>query len=167
MNYFEISLQSVSESAKFNRSQDTAALEKFNADIKKWANDTSAELRASVRSKVKRDVVLSASIVPKFGYDRKYGREVNRVGFSFLREGVYIHKGAGRGYGGTVGSKWRTLKGELKRTNPGSLGKMGTGNRRPVEWFNPVIERELTVLADIVSNYSADLQLNATKIYIE
>ena len=123
-------------------------------------------LRRNVRSMAKRDIALSESIHPNIYYDRKYSKEVNRVGFSFLREGIYIHKGAGRGQGGYRGSRWTDKYGTLKATDTKSLGKLGTGNRRSVEWFNPIIERELEALADIVSDYSTDIQIDATRIFI-
>jgi hypothetical protein len=43
----------------------------------------------------------------------------------------------------------------------------GTGNRRPIRWFDPVVDRRLSELADIVSVYSATMQIDATTIYIE
>lgn len=164
---FEISIESLSESDKFQRRQDLVRLNKFNEDVKKWANETTAKLRVSVKSLIDRDLLLSNSITPKVYYDNKYAKEANRIGFSFVREGVYTHKGAGKGQGGTKGSNWYNLKGELKSTQLGSLMKMGTGNRQPKEWFNPIIENQLPQLADLVSDFSASLALDTTTIYID
>jgi hypothetical protein len=163
---FELTLESLSETSKFERSRDTERVAQFNSDVQAWAIHTTSLLRSSVRMMVRRDIELSESIHPNIYYGNKYAKEANRVGFSFQREGIYIHKGAGRNQGGYGGSKWTDKYGNLKTTNSKSYGKMGTGNRRPIEWFNPVIEKELPKLADIVAGYSADLQIDATRIFI-
>ncbi len=165
---FELSFESRSDDEKFARSQDTEAVLKFNEDVKNWAEQTTSKLRISIRAKVVKDLVLSGSIRPKVYYDKKYAKEANRIGFSFNREGIYIEKGASRGHGGYMGgSKWYNRKGELKNTLSSSLMKMGTGNRPVMPWFNPVIEQRLPQLADLIAEYSATLELNATNIYIK
>lgn len=162
---FEISMESVSEIARYERSQDKEKVEKFNNDIKGWSIDVTRQLRTNVRMLVKQDEELSSSVEPNI---YKYKGEANRIGFSFAREGVYIHHGAGRGQGGyRGGSKWRDKRGKMKMTNPLSFFKMGTGNRKQIKWFDPVIEKNLPALADIVSEYSADMQIDATRIFID
>lgn len=164
---FEISLQSLSEADKFQRQQNKDRLDQFNQDVKDWAQRVTKMLKSNVRSMVKRDHVLSKSIRPNFYYDRQYETEISRIGFSFAREGIWIHKGAGKGQGGFLGSKWYNLRGELKSTSETSKGKMGNGNRQPIEWFDPIIEQMLPELADIVAEYSGSLQIDATSIYID
>jgi hypothetical protein len=164
---FELDITSLSETGKYLRAQDAAKQEEFNKAVQLWAKDVSNKLKANVRSLIKKDVVLSKSIKPTFNYDKKYGKEINRVGFSFRREGVYVHRGAGKGQGGFKGgSKWTDKYGKLKETNPASFYKMGKGNRKPVEWFNSVIDANIEALADIVANYSADMVVDAARIYI-
>lgn len=166
---FEISIvDGVSEVEKFHRKQDKAKVKQFNDDVIAWSIYVTSLLKSNVRMLVKRDHILSDSIQPNIYYDRKYGQEVNRVGFSFAREGIYIHKGAGKGQGGYKGgSTWYNIHGQQKQTLTSSLMKQGTGNRQPIEWFDPVIERELSHLAEIVVNYSATLQLDTTAIFID
>jgi hypothetical protein len=165
---FELTMQSVSEIDKYNRAQDSDKVLQFNDDVKAWAIDTTSKLQMNVRMMVKHDTSLAESIHPNLYFDKKYAKEVNRVGFSFRREGIYIQRGAGRGYGGNKGgSKWTDRYGNLKHTNPDSFFKMGTGNRHVIAWFNPVIERQLPFLADIVSEYAAELSIDATNIYIQ
>lgn len=164
---FELSLESSSEIDKFDRSRDRVSLRKFNKDVEGWAEESKQALRTSIKSMVKRDVYLSDSLKANLYYDTKYAREVNRVGFSFVREGVFIHKGAGRGQGGVIGSRWIDRHGSMKFRDPESAGLQGTGNRKPIRWFDPVIERRLPQLADIVSDYSATMQVNATNIFID
>jgi hypothetical protein len=164
---FELSLESISEVEKFQRSKDKESLQKFNTDVKEWADDSKRDLRVSIKSLVKRDVYLSDSLRANLYYDRKYASEVNRVGFSFVREGVYIHRGAGRGQGGVIGGRWIDRHGKQKERSADSAGLQGTGKRKPIRWFDPVIDRRLPVLADIVSDYSATMQIDAANIFIE
>jgi len=161
---FELSLESISETERFQRSQDKEALAQFNKDVEDWTEQSKQALRASIKSLVKRDVYLSDSLK---GNVYKYKREVNRVGFSFAREGIYIHKGAGRGQGGVIGGRWIDRYGSLKFRDSSSAGLQGTGNRRPILWFDPVITNRLDQLADIVADYSATMQVDATNIYID
>ncbi|MBK5720145.1 hypothetical protein JGH11_04590 [Dysgonomonas sp. Marseille-P4677] len=165
---FEISLESMSEADKFARRQDKDSVEQFNKDVSGWSINTTRRLKANVRMMVREDRKLSDSINPNVYYDNKYGvKEANRIGFSFVREGIHIHKGAGRGQGGYKGSKWYNQYGEQKTTQLSSLAKMGTGNRKPIEWFDPVIDQELPQLADLVAGYSVTLFMDASRIYID
>lgn len=164
---FELSLESSSEIDKYQRAQDKESLQKFNKEVEDWAEKAKQSLRTSIKSLVKRDVYLSDSLKANLYYDRKYGKEANRIGFSFAREGIYIHKGAGRGQGGIIGGKWIDRHGTLKQRAAESAGLQGTGNRKQIRWFDPVIEGKLPQLADMVANYSATMQINAANIYID
>ena len=164
---FELSFVSISDIDKFHRAQDKESLKTFNKDVEDWAESAKQSLRGSIKSMVKRDVRLSDSLKAKLYYNRKYAKEVNRVGFSFAREGIYIHKGAGRGQGGLTGSRWIDRHGTMKSRAAESAGLQGTGNRKPLRWFDPVIEGRLPQLADLVADYSATMQINATNIYID
>lgn len=164
---FEISLESMSESDKFTRRQDKDRVEEFNNDVKAWSIHTTRRLKLNVRAMVKADRKLSDSISPNIYYDNKYGaKEANRIGFSFVREGIHLHKGAGRGQGGSKGSKWYNRFGERKETLASSLNKMDTGNRKAIEWFDPIIDLELPQLADLVADYSATVFIDSSQIYI-
>jgi hypothetical protein len=166
---FELSLESSSETDKFHRRQDKEALKKFNNDVVQWTSDVETALKSSVRSLVKRNVSLSDSITGRVFYDSKYAREANRIGFAFDRHGVYIHRGAGKGQGGTsTTSVWINRHGERKSRAPESTGKQGTGKRQPILWFNPVVAARLPQLADLVSDYSATMQVDIVRnIFID
>ena len=164
---FELSLESSSEVDKFQRAQDKVAMKQFNKDVEDWSEKSKQALRISIKSLVKRDVSLSDSLKANLYYDRKYGSEVNRVGFSFVREGVYIHRGAGRGQGGMIGGRWIDRHGTMKSRAADSAGLQGTGKRTPIPWFDPVTEGRLPQLADIVADYSATMQINATNLFID
>lgn len=164
---FELSLDAISEIGKFQRAQDKVAMNQFNQDVEDWSEKSKQALRVSIKSMVKRDVSLSDSLKANLYYDSKYAKEVNRVGFSFVREGVYIHRGAGRGQGGVIGGRWIDRHGTMKSRAADSAGLQGTGNRTPIPWFDPVIEDRLPQLADIVADYSATMQINATNLFID
>ncbi|MDD4698046.1 MAG: hypothetical protein PHR52_10990 [Fermentimonas sp.] len=166
---FELSLESSSSSEidKYQRAQDKVELNKFNQDVEEWSEKSKQELRRSIKSLVKRDVSLSDSLKANIYYDNKYAKEANRVGFSFVREGVYIHRGAGRGQGGVIGGRWIDRHGTMKSRSADSAGLQGTGNRKPILWFDPVIEGRLPQLADIVADYSATMQINTANLFID
>lgn len=163
---FEISMQSISDVDSWVRGQDQVRVKEFNDAVVAWTIHVTRRLKTNVRAMVRNDNKLSDSINPNVYYDKRFGKEVNRIGFSFAREGIYIHKGAGKGQGGMHGSTWRDIYGVEKKTLSSSLMKQGSGNRKPVEWFDPIIEQELPKLAAIVANYSSTLQMDATRIYI-
>lgn len=154
----------MAEIDKSLRLEDTSAVKKFNDEVRDWTKNATKALKSSVKSLIKNDVLLSDSII---GVVKVKQKEVKRVSFLFEREGVYVHYGAGRGQGGSVGSTWYNLKGEKKKTDPDSFGKMGKAPRTPIEWFDPVLDWEIPQLADIIADYSATLQMNASQIYID
>ena len=82
-----------------------------------------------------------------------------RITFTFVRHGAFLEKGARRGYGGTIGSTFNNNKaGITKRTNPNSLGKMGTGASPAVPWTKPALDKQLPELADMVGEvYDRDI----------
>lgn len=144
----------------------------YNNAINAWQNSVAAQLRATIAS---RSMRIARELHPK-AYTDKYGI-INQLGFSFPRHGIYIHKGAGRSQGGTIGSNWTKLKningievstGIVKHTNPNSLNaSQDTGNRNAFEWFDPVVRNRLPELADIVTRYFDTMLIDATRIFID
>lgn len=153
------------ETEQFQRIQDSERLKKFNDDVKQWGKDVEAALRANVSTQFGTGV-LSAGIESYVAMDKHYHAEVRRVGFRFPRHGVHLHYGAGRGYGGTQGSVWLDRLNYVRRTNPESLGKMGTGAREANDWFNPVLEQHLQQLADIAADYCLDMVVNTDYLFL-
>ncbi len=164
---FELSLDSFDSDQKALRVEDKSVTREYNKEVEEWSADSRRMLRTNIAYFVENDIALSDSIRDNVYYNRRGGKEAQRVGFSFLREGVYIHKGAGRGQGGVIGGSWIDRHGKRKTRAASSAGKMGKGNRYNQEWFDTVIDRKLPQLADVVSNYSATLQVNATRIYVD
>lgn len=167
-----ITIDTVSEIERYSMAQNADRLTDFNDAINAWQHSVAAQLRATIAS---RSMRIARELHPK-AYTDKYGI-INQLGFSFPRHGIYIHKGAGRSQGGTIGSNWTKLKtingvevstGIVRHTNPNSLnGSQGTGNRQAFEWFDPVIRNRLPELSDIVLRYFDTMLIDATKIFID
>lgn len=166
-----IRLETISETERFEMAKDADRLTAFNKAVERWADQVTSQLRATVSS---RSLRIARELHPNL-YTDKYGI-VNRIGFSFPRHGIYIHKGAGRGQGGWLGSKWEKIKqingvevstGIVRHTDPASLGKQDSGNRRAFRWFDPVVKSRLSELESIVLEYFDTMILDATRIYIE
>lgn len=170
----KIKFSTLSETARYVRSQDSEAVKTFNRKCENWSIFVTAELRSQARmmfpdnpKRAKGAVPLAGSISGNVRYDKKYKVEVRSLGFSFARHGVMLHYGASSGHGGYIGSQWRDRLGNMRTTNPASFGKMGQGNRRPVHWFNPVLRKHLPTLADIAAEYCMDMSLNLAGLFLE
>jgi hypothetical protein len=166
-----IRIETISEVERYNLAKDADRLTSFNKEIERWQNSVSTQLKAAIAS---RSMRIARELKPTT-YTDNYGL-INRLGFTFPRHGVYIHKGAGRGQGGFIGSKWSYLKrlngieintSIIRHTNPESLGKQNEGNRVAYRWFDPVIRNRLSELSDICMRYFDTMLIDATKIYIE
>lgn len=166
-----IRLETISETERFEMAKDANRLTAFNKAVGRWTDQVTNQLRATVAY---RSLHIARELHPNL-YTDKYGI-VNRIGFSFPRHGIYIHKGAGRGQGGWIGSKWEKIRmingvevgtGIIRHTNPASLGLQDSGNRRAYRWFDPVIKNRIGELEHIVLEYFDTMILDATRIYIE
>lgn len=94
----------------------------------------------------------------RYGFDNL--GQINKVSFTNIsRTLIYASQGAGKGRGGIVGSRWTDIRGNQHLTNPQSLGKMGSGNRRDKPFIQTFLDGEQGVnrLADIAANAQADL----------
>ena len=169
-----ITFVSENDSAMLQRVQDVESLNRFNAGVKAWAQKVETQLKASANSSFShadREITsefprLSDSITSKLRFDKAYKLETRSVGFTIARHGVYLHQGAGTGYGGLTGGKWTDKYGTLKHTNPTSYGKQGTGKRKPEHWFNSIIQKNMDELIEIVADYSLDLAVNINSILL-
>lgn len=70
--------------------------------------------------------------------------EVIGISFDLKRYGIFIDKGAGRGYGGTSASG----------------GRMGTGLRKPRPWLWKSIDANEAMLADLVVKKASEIVLD-------
>ncbi len=147
---------------------DPQTVQQQNALVQKWAPMVRSSLRGSARwfsdGKTESFVIrdggkqterkLAASIMSKVG--KEFGL-ANYIGFSFERHGVFVHKGVGRGYQSNGnGFVTRTAKYPAR-----------VRERVAVEWFNPVLDRNIPILADELANINADAAVNATRMRIK
>jgi hypothetical protein len=118
-------------------------LDNYNAEVKLWADNLIAAMRTTAAGMGMQHRPGSPSPGPslqKFTAREYYDHgAVNRIGIRLPRTLIYPHKGAGKGYGGNKGSTWADKYGEKKTTDPDSLGKMGTGNRKAKPFFNDTL----------------------------
>jgi hypothetical protein len=126
-------------------------MEEYNAQLKAFWFKVAGELRSSVDMVIRKNRFLKQSVKPNIYYELG---EAYKLGFSFRAEGVYVHKGVGRGYVASGGGVVKTAR---------SAGF----NRRPKLWFNPVIERNMPELQRIVMEYNKGLIINTTRIFIQ
>ncbi|MFD2961392.1 MULTISPECIES: hypothetical protein [Olivibacter] len=101
----------------------------------------------------------------KVGYKSSFG-EIDQINFKFARHLVFVHKGAGAGVGGAKGTSWVTSSGQRKRTAIESLNKLGTNftKRRGKPWLNPVMDREVPKLADLLLELNIEHALKTIQI---
>lgn len=101
-------------------------------------------------------------------YYRK-DQKIRAVGFRMPRHAVFVQKGVGRGYpiaavGSAPGSRAKNMASRgyknaaIKRT----IGRISNAQkmqraRKPKAWFNPIIDRQLPMLANAVAKHNADI----------
>jgi len=147
---FDITIEEQGKTQRFSRSKNSQEMDAFNEQVKAWSEQVKSALGPSIRTNNILGSKLSRSIRSTHKYE--YG-EIYRLGFSFARHGIFIHKGVGLGYimrGSTVVKTSRTVG----------------FNRHPKPWFNPVVEASIPELGEIIKAYSETAILNSTKIYI-
>lgn len=110
-------------------------LPETNRKIRKWGNSTAAKLRSQVVSLGIKHTSKSPSPRAAINSISARYRErdglINRVGYVIPRHMIYVHKGVGRGT---------------------SIEQVGNTKRQAKPWFNPVIEKNIDELADIIAN---------------
>lgn len=131
-----------------------ARIDVYNKDVRSWTQDT--------KRKIKREVLQLTAKYSGQGYakqeakTRLYAGEASKITFSFPYYMVFVHKGAGRGYGGSISKQFTNAKGGKSATSALSFGRMGTGRRKAKPFFNPIIEQQFPALADLIANYKGD-----------
>jgi hypothetical protein len=134
---------------------------RWNEEAKQWGRGSNEALKAAFGGLgVRRTGLLLRELRVRTGM--QYGR-VNRITFGFPRYLVMVEKGAGKGYGGKKGSTWST-KGTKRKTNPKSLGRMGSGPRQARPGFNPTMDKRVPILAKMLAEYYADMAINNIRI---
>lgn len=93
-----------------------------------------------------------AASLPKVS-GKTYQRDgmTEKISIRFPRQLIYTHKGAGKGRGGSQGSRWIDRMGNKRSTDPQSLGKMGTDGRTAKPFINQAIEAKADTIATIAA----------------
>lgn len=119
----------------------TPTIQELHRRARNWGDRTAPLIQSSSRSAAFDTGELARSIQARTLRPNRFG-DID-AGFSLVRHGVFIEKGAGRGYGGR------------KKGN----GKMGTGKRPKRPFFNPIIKREILKLEKSVGDvYILDIR---------
>lgn len=119
-------------------------LDAYNTRVEEWDRNTDVAIKtnATRHNVVHRpDSPSKGSSVAKFrGKTFKEDGAINKITKTFPRNLIWTHKGAGKGRGGRVGSRWVDLYGAKKSTNPKSFGKMGGSGRVAKEFINEILD---------------------------
>ncbi len=143
--------------------------DEFNKRIEEWVGSTRTRLKQQISTlSMKGKGALLRSLQGKTHQD--YG-EIDRISYTFLRHGVFFHKGVGRGYpmmGGRVvrGFKFDSRLARKRSGKPAYIILDREIKRHPKEWFNPVLDQEVPRLADLVAELKADMAVDSLKIKI-
>ena len=108
--------------------------EALNEDVKNWAEDEKNQLKQNVP----RDTGALAKSIGARVY-KEHGI-VRKIGFKLKRYGVFREKGVGRGR------------------------PAGSNRTKPSPWFNPVLDKGIHELADIVQTHYADITVKNIRI---
>ena len=144
--------------------QQIITTEEYNKQVQSWSASMRNELKKQISmlsSKGKKELVSSLRYKSK----QEFG-EIVSIGFEFARHGVFWHYGVGRGYvreGGMVkrGRNASVLE-EIHAANKNRkigkiLSKSNSSRKRiPKEWFDPVYDKRIDKLADIIADYHGD-----------
>lgn len=131
-----------------NSTPKTMSIEEFNDRVKSW---TITRRSRMVANAPKESGDLSQSV--SYNFRKNFGH-ISTIGYKFLRRGVFVHYGVGRGYirqGNTVvrGSRNKDAKIDLS-----------TGfNRKANDWFDVEIRTGLRELADIARDFYGDMAM--------
>ncbi|MEG2947397.1 MAG: hypothetical protein RR837_11775 [Bacteroidales bacterium] len=152
----EILIDRVTAESKGIMMRGDKTVQDFNARIKAWGDDVKSDLVMSIAQWIEKDEHLSESLrINYYNGKRKASgdKPVDRIGFSFREEGVYVHFGVGNGYSrtGDKVSKW---------------GKSNGFNRQPKPWFNSVLQQQIPYLDEIVREYTEGLSINAMSVLL-
>jgi hypothetical protein len=138
--------------------------EQYNQQIKEWSQDMRRALKAQISmmsSKGKKELVRSLRYKTKV-----QNKEIIKIAFEFSHHGVFWHYGVGRGYireGGKVirgrnASKFEKAYAARKNRQAGKVLYSGNAaiKRQPKEWFDPVYEKRIDSLGDILADHHGD-----------
>jgi hypothetical protein len=115
--------------------------EQRNIEVRNWDRENISLLRSEID---KLGIKKYSGAFLKYLKSRYYFnqfKDIRGIGYKMPRHAIYVHKGVGRGYG-------------IKSTTTQQLGGK---KRQPKEWFNPVMNNRIPVLASAVAKADADI----------
>jgi len=165
-------------------------VEEQNKEVKRWGNMVTRRLKASAAQFVDGKTKSMVTRGQKTGYphsETKLAESLNRkiymdsgvaegLSFKIERHGVFVQKGVGRGYiaqGGSVMRGFRTgkmVKDMAKAKNRSVAEKTVTGgaiNRKPVDWFNSILEQAMPEFIHKITTINADAVINEISMKIK
>lgn len=120
--------------------------EKINIIIQQKTADLKDRLKGSINSFGMQHVSSTDNPSPLTNINTRLSQQFgmyNRIRIKFKRSGVFVHKGVGRGT---------------------KASQVGSTNRQPKEWFNPVVEKFTDELSDAVADEMVNVVFNSIKI---
>ncbi|HRH61021.1 MAG TPA: hypothetical protein PL045_10655 [Chitinophagaceae bacterium] len=120
-----------------------ADIENLNTDIEIWGDKNFANIKSEIPALGIQHYPYSRNPKPLAqALRQKLSKRfslINKISYSMPRSGVFVHKGVSRGHG---------------KNNP----------RQAKEWFNPVLNKDLDELGDIVAEGQGNLVVNGLLI---
>jgi hypothetical protein len=138
-------------------------LDAYNDAVKNWGSNATQQFKATASGYNITHRADSPSPSPSINkFRNKYFQNtgaIERISIAFPRSLIYTHKGAGKGRGGTKGSRWVDKYGTSHTTNPKSFGKMATEGRTAKPFINDVLDGANGVeeLATIAAEHLGDV----------
>lgn len=122
-------------------------IDAYNNAVGDWTSDTKGQVISEMdalgivhseksKSKVPAKKALRTAL-------RKNAGVTNRISFKIPRHMVFVHKGVGRGT---------------------RISQVGTTKRKPKPFLNPVIEKNIGKLAEVVADHQGTMVVNALMI---
>ncbi len=119
----------------------------LNGEIKQWTGKTSALAKMEMRKLN----IASGSGVNSFRgkvYSDKFG-DASHIGFGMKKHMIFVHKGVGRGYPIDKAKK---------------IAAPGTKTRIEKPFLNPILDKQVPILADTVVSHVADAAVKGFQI---
>jgi hypothetical protein len=134
----------------------------YNQSVRQWGGQALTGIKTTGRSygithRSNSPSRTDSVAAMKDKYKEKQGA-VNVISFTLNRPLIYAMVGAGRGQGGLKGSRWINAKGISRRTNPASLNKQDSGNRKAKPYVDAYLDSPngVNLLGDIVAEELGD-----------
>ncbi len=134
----------------------------FELESMGWANQVKDEFRSNIKSMMPHESgELSRSVKPKLILKEE---NVQNVSFEFYRSGIFQAYGVGKGY---IHTEMGVMRGHKSKNSKAKHSKNATSfapsnvsskgiMRKPVDWFDSIVENKIGSLADLVSVYFGD-----------